>query len=314
MSNLTKEQIKNFDYSKAEYEDLPCNFCGSRNSYLLSDKDKYGLPTKTVLCKKCGLIYINPRMKKEYYDKFYNCEYRNIIATHKPFKKEKDHNSRFESARKTGRKLGELAKGIIKPGFTIEVGSSVGGILKGFKEIIDCEVLGIEPSLEEAEYAEQKGIKTKVSLLENLNSDLPMARNILSVRALNHLLDPKYFFRWANENLEMGGHIIVMVLNFAEFCKKRGAVVTQIDHPFMFTPASLKNFTVAEGFKIDLLKTEGNYIFLIAKKSRRHSLKLFSRGCCSYAKTRFTFNRAVLTLCNYWFRIKRKFKSFFIEQ
>lgn len=35
--------------------------CRSNNFDILSEKDRYGLPVRIVICKNCGLIYQTPR-------------------------------------------------------------------------------------------------------------------------------------------------------------------------------------------------------------------------------------------------------------
>ena len=65
-----------FPYNSTEKENISCNFCGGNDYKILSKKGTDDLDLISVICKKCGLIFINPRMKKEGYALYYEKEYR----------------------------------------------------------------------------------------------------------------------------------------------------------------------------------------------------------------------------------------------
>ena len=54
-----------------EVEHVSCNLCGSDESSTVATRDKYKLPLKTVICRQCGLLYLNPRPTAAIYRKFY---------------------------------------------------------------------------------------------------------------------------------------------------------------------------------------------------------------------------------------------------
>ena len=68
LNNLQKKQIKNFinrvNSEEYKFVDNPC-LCGNTDKNLdiiISQKDRYGIPCKIVLCKKCGLIRLKERL------------------------------------------------------------------------------------------------------------------------------------------------------------------------------------------------------------------------------------------------------------
>ena len=256
-----------------EYENCVCNYCGDFDFKILSKKDRYGLNVKTVICKKCGLIFINPRMTSESYQKFYQDSYRDLILKYKN-REEKNWNleNNFVASKKLGSSLARFFIRYINPGTIVEIGSSTGGVLAGFKsEIPELEIIGIEPSKEESDFANSKGIKTIVKLAEELEPDILSADNIIIVRSINHLFDPNKFFVWAYKSLKQNGKLIIMVLDFLSFCQKRGRLITQIDHPFMFSCDSLINYAESNGFRIVLNDSEegSDYIRIVAEKTDR---------------------------------------------
>ncbi len=254
---------------KNKVSEKPCDYCGGSDFKILSKKDRYALPTTTVICKKCGLVFLNPVMNAESYADFYEHSYRKLLQAYKNKDVAWDLDKNFEASARLGSFLANELGNYIKPRLMIEVGSSTGGILAGFKESIQgLEIMGIEPSSEEANFAIRKNIDTHIGLIENIKIDLPKADNILIVRSLNHLVSPNYFFYWAHHQLKTDGRLIVMVINFWDLCKSRGLIYSQIDHPFMFYPESLVSCIESAGFDIIFKDLESNprYIKLVAVK------------------------------------------------
>ncbi len=64
---------------KIKFEKILCLNCGSANHKILFTNDRYGLNVKMVLCKKCGFMFLNPRMTQNSADFFYKSDlYRNV--------------------------------------------------------------------------------------------------------------------------------------------------------------------------------------------------------------------------------------------
>lgn len=266
--NILEKNLE-FDYSEQKLEDLPCNYCEGNDFKVLSGRDRYGLNVSTVICKGCGLVFINPRMTAKGYGDFYENFYREQSKKYKNRENTRDLERGFLKQKKFGNQLAAEFGLHLKPGLLIEVGSSAGGVLAGFREKDQrLAVLGIEPSSAEAAFAESQGIPTRVGLFENFRDELLKADNIIIVRSLNHLLDPKKFFTWSWHQLKEGGRLILVVVNFPKACRLRGKLMTQVDHTFMFSPATLKNFVNSAGFEILSSDTESNpdYIKLVARK------------------------------------------------
>lgn len=104
-----------FPYKDAKYEYVKCDFCQEDNFEVLRKKDRNNLNVRTCICKNCGLIYINPRMTKEYYDLYYNYEYRDQMLKFRGEKKpSNDFEKRFEISTRHGEALAKMLKNIIK--------------------------------------------------------------------------------------------------------------------------------------------------------------------------------------------------------
>lgn len=303
-----------FPYEKMDKEDIPCNFCGGLDFDALCDTDRNGLPVRTVLCKRCGLIFINPRMTKKWYAKYYEEEYRAQMARFKGLDRVVSYTAeyQFEQGVKRGKELLDRALPYVKKGLTVEVGSSAGGILAAFRDRLGVPVLGIDPSPEEAAFAEKKGIHTIQTLMEDLKEKVPPAATIMVFRTLNHMLEPGKFLQWAHQTLDDGGMLILEVLNFTgafrEYGSRRQAI--QIDHVYMFEPETLSAYLEWLGFDIVVSgDTDELHFYIFARKARRRqSEKFFNQK--GYEQTRAAIGALPDSFFLYFFRYggKRYFR------
>ena len=195
-------------------------------------------------------------MTRTWYQKYYQFEYRRQVESYGS-KESASLDDLFDWSKKHGRFLSTLlGQYLVSGGLTIEAGSSVGGILKGLNPFLKGEVIGIEPSKLEAEYAIRNGIPTLPVFFEDIGTNdigkLKGATNIFCVQTLNHLQDPKGFFDWAYNSLVDNGRLVLEVKNFRHHAKKVGNLrqAIQIDHTYMFLPETLENFIKACGFEI----------------------------------------------------------------
>lgn len=259
------------DYLRASKEFVACNLCGGRNFSILAKLDRYLLPASTVICQGCGLIFINPRMTLERYNRFYSSgEYRRLLQDFKQRKANLEDD--FNNSRKLGNWLGECFQSTIKVGLTVEVGSGTGGILAGISDKIrDIEVLGIEPSEEEAIFARKRNIRTIQASIESIGQATLAAETIISARSMNHLLDPRKFLTWSNRVLNPGGNLIVLVADFIKICEKRRMIFPQIDHPYMYTSETLQCLLTSTGFEMLFCSTKtigsNTYILAVVRKN-----------------------------------------------
>ncbi len=321
-------QSQAFDYSKEKLEYVNCNFCGSDNYLILSKKDRNGLDVRMCICKSCGLMFLNPRMTREGYDLYYQQEYRSQMERLKIKESSRDDNVLFERGKRAGREIFKLLGKYLKDGITIDVGSGTGGILKSFQELNPALIpVGIEPSSSAAEYAIAHGVKTYTCLFEDFSENLGSISNIMSMRNLNHLLDPKAFLAWAYQNLSDDGRLVLLVQNFRHASKDRGKMISQVDHCYYFVPETIIPLLKHSGFEIiffDNPDDQGIYSVLKKKKAGLPAsmkivakkvvkkyfsvndqkiagsiLKSFSPIKLKVAKIKYLFNHAILKYLNF---------------
>lgn len=241
----------------APLETVPCRLCGGEKFAVVAEADCVGLPVRTVLCNNCGLIFLDPRPTAAWYRQFYS----SLGGRHHEYAASgytgdaKPIGIGFERARLHGQALAGRLGMHLRPGVTIDVGSSEGGVLAGIGERIAITPIGIEPVPAEAEYASRRGIPTHAVLIEDVEAAgirLPVASNIVCVKSLNHFLDPSRFFRWAWSALAADGRLMLEVKNFLHQVRRSGRVRSgiQLDHPYMYVPETLTAFVERAGFDI----------------------------------------------------------------
>ena len=55
---------------------IPCNLCGASDVQVIGDRDRDGRPLRTTICRRCGLVWSNPRPGAEEVRRYYSGEYR----------------------------------------------------------------------------------------------------------------------------------------------------------------------------------------------------------------------------------------------
>ena len=50
---------------------MACNLCGRDDTLPVAERDKFRLPLTTVMCRGCGLLYLDPRPTAATYRRFY---------------------------------------------------------------------------------------------------------------------------------------------------------------------------------------------------------------------------------------------------
>lgn len=232
-------------------EKIKCNLCGSDDYIVLCEKERWDLPLKNVICKNCGLIYINPRPSVKDYQNFYESDYRIIVSG-----TDEGLSRIFDSQKKMiESEIADICEKNIQSDkvFNImDIGSSYGGTLQGFREKYPkAKLFGIEPVIKNAEYSIKKtGADIFNGILEDYNTDKKFDI-ILLARTLNHSLDPKANLKKIRSMLSDNGIFILIQHDFvSELCRKEIDKVAQMTHPYNFYRESIKYFFDQMGFRI----------------------------------------------------------------
>ena len=264
---------------KYSFETVNCNLCGSKEYELISTKGKHGFPTNVVICKNCGLGYLNPRWDHQSYLLFYQNDYdryyRPLIADPLPVLKDQVNPIEIRL-----RKLSLLPK---NPSRILDIGSGEGHNLIHFKSLFqNCKLYAIEPSHDSQIHLKQFGVtiieKDVSTSWESTHKN--MFDIIIMRHVLEHFLDPLKIMSKVRTVLTSSGIVYIAVPNNLKPTHRLETSWFRNVHTFYFNKYSLKNLCLLVGLEIIELvegdKFDEGEVYLIAKKTELRNSPNFS--------------------------------------
>lgn len=234
---------------------VKCIICGSDSYKILSShRDDQFLKrlehasidkVRVVICKKCGLVYQNPRVAPEDLQELYAKGYRLDLPSEKYFRIIGDD---------AAKKLEWLGKYIdVHLGTSrkvLDVGCAVGIFLNMFNER-GWNCFGIEPNGLFARYGRQKyGLNIKTEPFTPTSFDGLKFDLIIASHVLEHVPNPCDFLAIAREKLDDNGYFYVEVPNIY---KPKSPLYTSFfasQHLFVYSPKTLGLILRKSGFEI----------------------------------------------------------------
>ncbi len=209
-----------------------------------------------VRCKKCGLIYTNPRLAEEKVEKFYKGQksidiWADVLTS--PLQMEYDR-------KKFDLRLQWLEKYTDK-GKILDIGCSVGHFLKIAKDR-GWDSYGLELNERAVKYAKEKfGItKIKKEILEKAG----YPKNYFSAAGLwgvlEHILHPDRVLKELHKVLKPGGVVVISIPNAgslaARILRERTSCFNGMVHLWFFNPKTIKHLLEKNGYKIIEMSSE----------------------------------------------------------
>ncbi len=208
-------KISDGDY-KTEENVCLCGNIDYLNDIVVSEKDRYGLPIKTLLCNKCGLLRSSPVFDNKSNLEFYKNEYRSLYMG-EPTPPEYFFRDQVKRGELLFALFNEVVKEKIKSVF--EIGCGSGGIMYPFYEAgYDCS--GCDYDKGYVKYGVDKGLKLEIGdyncFLDSGSVDL-----IILSHVMEHFLDPISEMKKIITKLAPGGYLLIEVpgiFNFKKTC------------------------------------------------------------------------------------------------
>ncbi|MGA1826372.1 MAG: class I SAM-dependent methyltransferase [bacterium] len=254
------------------FESICCNYCGGHNTKLVYQKrgNHTDVTYNIVKCTKCGLLYVNPRMRYESLKKIHTEE---DFAGDSEAEIEQDTNNnelQIRQIERVDKDLDEIAqyKTFIKGQKLLDIGSGTGLFLERAR-MKGYLVTGIEHS--DVAYLHSKSKGLNVIKGDILNVDFPKESfNIITAfEFIAHCYDPTVFLNKVFYMLRRNGIFYYSTANVAlrEY-REQGAGHCYIDpeeHIYYYTPRSMRNFLKKAGFNL-LYRDKDRLILAILKK------------------------------------------------
>ncbi|MBQ6128125.1 MAG: class I SAM-dependent methyltransferase [Lachnospiraceae bacterium] len=157
LSDVQKEYVRRFaekcESGEYSFRKRECE-CGKGDFEVIAQKDRYGLPVETVICRNCGLIMTNPCLDDKSNNSFYDGEYHYIYRA-----EEAPSEERFEERKKEAGTIIDFIQNHtgIDSGSVLEIGCADGGNIAAFAEK-GYKATGIDLSHTYVEYGKEKGL------------------------------------------------------------------------------------------------------------------------------------------------------------
>ncbi len=236
-------------------ETLVCDLCGANDTTLLYDWHEWeqALPAgiKSVRCRSCGLIYLNPRPDRAEMGSYYPAEYG---AYRKAVEDERLRIMRWVRRRKLDhlRRVIERYSGLRK-GRVLDVGCATGLFLHEMA-LAGWQATGVEPSPFAARYARERfGLDVHEGLLEGVDLPSGFFDVVTYWDVLEHTFAPRAELTRINRLLRRGGLLAVNVPNWRSPDRWIfGPYWIGFDPPrhlYVFTRATLTRLLEETGFR-----------------------------------------------------------------
>jgi len=230
--------------------DLPCAVCGGHEVDVVASTDRDGKPLRNVLCRECGLVWVDPRPTDEELKKFYAEDYRsNYKGAAEPKKKHcyremlraNDRVARLRQVYKSGDRL-------------LDVGAGAGFfcyVLKGS----DVDYHGIEPNQGYAGFARERlGLDgVEVGYLQDV-TDWENYDIITINHVFEHLPNPNESLAHMHKLLRDGGHLIMEVPS-SDADYHAPNKVFHVGHLYWYNAETLGALAMKHGFSVVDVRT-----------------------------------------------------------
>lgn len=243
---LASVQLQEHKTLGENQEWVPCDLCGADDTEMVYSRGRFQMKLQNVICKMCGLVYVNPRMPLERYRHFCLEEYRILYG--KPTEPTDDFR-RME--RERGEIIFEYVQEILPWGARVlEAGSRTGDLLDLFRRKRGCEVYGLEPDLSLATFASQVlSLQVTHGLFETAEFQKDFFDLVILCHVLEHAYSPTHWLEKVRLLLKKGGKLYIEAPNLDT---PYGPLhdYFQNAHPYTFTPRTLNLMARKSGFSI----------------------------------------------------------------
>ena len=255
--------------SMSDTVSVKCNVCEFDDTEHVSDKGQFNLPLSVVICKNCGLTYLNPRWTKEKYLKFY----------------QEDYDKYYRPNMKTDDRVTEAASNPIilrikerelfrkEAQHILDIGSGEGNNLKALRQVYKkARFYAIEPSPEAQESLKREHVEI---LHHDVDGDWDTTNKgkfdlIVMRHVLEHMMDPVETLKKIASCLSENGVFYVAVPNCLNPTAELESKWFRTVHTYYFNKYSLANaLKKAQLHPIHAIegdKYERREIFILAKK------------------------------------------------
>jgi SAM-dependent methyltransferase len=254
-----------YDYgAMAALRPAECNLCGASESGIeISHRDRYGYPATFVVCQRCGLGYLCPRLSATQYEHFYSKIYRPLVSAY--------HGRRIDAQTVQQDQrvyAAELAPFLLPllpstPRTILDVGGSTGVVAKVLATRLHAQVTVLDPAPDELAIARAAGMETIAGFVEDFDPGQRTWDLVLLCQTIDHLLDLRSALSALRRMTAPEGCAFVDEVLLRRIGSIERAV--KIDHPYYLTGPTVAALFDLTGFTIiaQRLSNDGHRGFML---------------------------------------------------
>lgn len=295
---------------KEQQEYVDCNLCGENETELVSQTGQFNLPVNVVICKKCGLTYLNPRWTKEKYLDFYKNDYDRFYRPAISIQNEKAANE----INPIHERLNQ-SNLLSNPKTILDIGSGSGANLSHFKKIFPTAQLhAIEPSVASANILTSKGIEV---LSSDVDSNWTQGREnyfdfVIMRHVLEHFSDPGAVLKKVSKVLSDEALLYIAVPNNLHPTTPLKTNWFRVVHTYYFNKYTLNNLLIKSGLKaVELVEGDSfqpGEVFAFVRKASNPQTVAFNET--HYSEQKNIFEKKLKEENKLWPTLRRKMKFF----
>ena len=243
-----------YDYASQPKQALTaCNLCGASEFVVLAHRDRYGYPAQAHACRRCGLVFLNPRMTAEAYGRFYNGIYRPLVSAFHG--RLIDAQTIQDEQREYAVERAEFIRPFIaKPGgrTLLDIGGSTGVVAHHFAREFGLDGTLIDPAPLEVEQARRLGLETITGLVEEHDFGSRRFDVVIICQTVDHLLDVAGTLARVRQLLSDNGLLFIDIVDFRAAYLRNWSVedAVKIDHPYYLTEPTMAAYLRSSGFEV----------------------------------------------------------------
>ena len=243
-----------YDYASQSKQALTsCNLCGASEFVVLAHRDRYGYPAQTNACRRCGLVFLNPRMTAQAYGRFYNGIYRPLVSAfhgrlidaqtiqdeQRDYAVERAEFVRPFMAKRGGRTM-------------LDIGGSTGVVAHHFAREFGLRGALIDPAPLEVEQARRLGLETITGLVEEHDFGSRRFDVVIICQTVDHLVDVAGTLARVRQLLSDDGLLFIDIVDFRAAYLRHWSVeaAVKIDHPYYLTEPTMVAYLRSSGFQV----------------------------------------------------------------
>lgn len=193
---------------------IPCNLCGASDVEVIGSRDRRGRPLRTTICRRCGLVWSNPRPTADEVRRYYSGEYRLDYKGHStpPLR----HIAR--SGRGALNRYRALSPYLKKGDRILDAGAGGGEVVYVLRRF-GFDASGIEPDEQYAQHArEVLGVPARTGFVQDV-SFRPASFDVVTMyHALEHVEDPSAILSHLRTWIVENGVLYIEVPNVEARC------------------------------------------------------------------------------------------------